>query len=60
LGPAIGAQRTTNRNTTDLCQGGTANAFKVWLQGIDQQPASKPAYASNIGAKVTQKFDNTG
>jgi len=60
LGAAIGAQRTTSRNTTDLFQGGTANAYKVWLQGIDQQPAGKPAYASYIGAKLAQTFDNTG
>ena len=25
-----------------------ANAYKVWLQGIDQQPEGKPAYASYI------------
>jgi hypothetical protein len=38
-------------------RGGTASAYKTWLQGIDPQTAGKPAYASYIGAKVAQHFD---
>jgi hypothetical protein len=59
LGAAVRAQRTTSRITTDY-RGGTASAYKTWLQGIDPQTAGKPAYASYIGAKVAQHFDNTG
>jgi hypothetical protein len=51
-------ERTTSRVTTDY-RGGTANAYKTWLQSIDPQTGGKPAYASYIGAKVAQHFDNT-
>jgi hypothetical protein len=55
LGATVGAQRSTNRITTDY-RGGTASAYKTWLQGIDPQTRGKP-YASYIGVKVAQQFE---
>jgi hypothetical protein len=56
LGATVGAQRATSRITTDY-RGGTASAYKTWLQGIDPQTKGKPAYASYIGVKVAQQLE---
>jgi hypothetical protein len=52
----LGALRATSRITTDHYRGGTASAYKSWLQGIDPQTKGKP-YASYIGVKVAQQFE---
>jgi hypothetical protein len=51
LGTAVGAQRTTSRDTADRYRGSTASAYNAWLQGIDTKTGGKPAYAPYIGPR---------
>ena len=44
LGAVVDAQRDIIRVTTDSYQGNTANAYRTWLQSINQQNTGKPAY----------------
>ena len=56
-----GGKHTLQRpkTSTDMFPGGTANAYKTWLQSIAPENTDS-SYISYIGAKVAMDFEGTG